>query len=59
MLFFISVNISGFLGLLVETYVIMSVAYFLSHLPTNVNQNPLVVSFDVTNVYTSISHSLG
>ena len=32
---------------------------FLSHLPTNVNQNTLLVSFDVTNLYTSNSHSLG
>ena len=32
---------------------------FLSHLPTSVNQNTLLVSFDVTNLYTSISHSLG
>ena len=31
---------------------------FLSQLPTNVNQKALLVSFDVTNLYTSISLSL-
>ncbi|MCG8094140.1 MAG: hypothetical protein JAZ17_11035 [Candidatus Thiodiazotropha endolucinida] len=32
---------------------------FLSHLPRKIDKNAMLVSFDVTNLYTNISHSLG
>lgn len=32
---------------------------FLNHIPTNVDNNAILVSFDVTSLYTSIPHELG
>ena len=32
---------------------------FLNYIPENVNKNTLLVSFDVTNLYSNISHNLG
>lgn len=32
---------------------------FLSHVPNKIDKNAILVSFDVTNLYTNISHSLG
>ena len=32
---------------------------FLKHIPETVPENSKLISFDVTNLYTNISHSLG
>jgi hypothetical protein len=33
--------------------------HFLSHIPDTVEENTLIVSFDVTRLYTNIPHNLG
>ena len=58
-------RLSNLIDILLKPYIQKVKSYirddidFLSHIPTTVPQGSLLVSFDVVNFYTNISHELG
>ena len=58
-------RLSNLIDILLKPYIQKVKSYirddidFLSHIPTTVPQGSLLVSFDVVNLYTNMSHELG